>query len=324
MKFNLKQALEKMLREAKPKPQQATKINKDGVGQKSKGNTIKARKVKLGNTNKQQQIAAKNLREKRLEVADNTLRISKALSMSGIGSRRSCDELIRNQQVTINGHLASLGVSITPQDKIEVNGKLVRIKWADRVARIVIYHKPEGELVSREDSQGRTTVFDKISLLKNKRFINIGRLDFNTCGLLIFTTSGELAQHFTHPRYEVEREYSVRIYGNELTPQQIQELKQGIRLDDGMASFSEIIKLEISHDDRKNHWYKVVLKEGRNREVRRMFEHFNLTVSRLIRTRFGPISLPPRLKRGQYYELSELEVAEVMKKFGLTFAGNNQ
>jgi 23S rRNA pseudouridine2605 synthase len=324
MKLNIKQALKKMLSDAQPKEQAKPKPGVGNSGQKSKGNTLKARKVNLGNTNKQKQLAARTLRDKRIEVDDDQLRISKALSMSGVGSRRSCDELIRNQQVTINGNYATLGELISGKDKVEVSGKIVKIKWADRVARIVIYHKPEGELVSRDDSQGRTTVFDKISLLKNKRFINIGRLDFNTCGLLIFTTSGELAQHFTHPRYEVDREYSVRIYGDELTKEQISQLKQGIKLDDGMASFSEIIKLEISNQDRKNHWYKVVLKEGRNREVRRMFEHFKLTVSRLIRTRFGPISLPPRLKRGQYYELTELEVAEVMKKFGLNLAGNNQ
>ncbi|MFN7094895.1 MAG: pseudouridine synthase, partial [Burkholderiales bacterium] len=159
-------------------------------------------------------------------------------------------------------------------------------------------------------------------LLKNKRFVAIGRLDFNTSGLLIFTTSGELANHFMHPRYEVEREYSVRIYGEELTPEQIHQLKSGIKLEDGTANFTEIMKLEGQSEDSKNHWYKVILKEGRNREVRRMFEFFTLTVSRLMRTRFGPITLPPRLKRGQYYELNEIEVAQVMQKFGLNLAGN--
>lgn len=291
----------------------------------NKGNTLKAKKTKLAIPNNKQKVIAKSLREKRIDTDSSSLRISKALSMSGAGSRRFCDDLVKNGRVTINGEIATLGVQISQKDKIEVDGKLIKIKWADRLARIIIYHKPEGELVTRDDSENRTTVFDKIPILKNKRFIAVGRLDFNTCGLLIFTTSGELAQHFTHPRYEVEREYSVRVYGGELTKEQMSQLKAGIKLEDGVANFLDIIKLEQQHDqseDGKNHWYKVILKEGRNREVRRMFEHFNLTVSRLIRTRFGPIALPPRLKRGQYYELNELEVAQVMKKFGLNLAGN--
>jgi 23S rRNA pseudouridine2605 synthase len=198
-------------------------------------------------------------------------------------------------------------------------GKSLVIKWPDRLARIIIYHKNDNEIISRNDPEGRISVFDKIPILKNKRFVAIGRLDFNTSGLLIFTTSGELANHFTHPRYEVEREYSVRVYGDELTPNQLKELKTGITLEDGLANFSEIMPLE--NEDTKNRWYKVILKEGRNREVRRMFEHFGVVVSRLIRTRFGPIALPPRLKRGQYYELNEIEVSTIMGKFGLNLAG---
>jgi len=203
-------------------------------------------------------------------------------------------------------------------------GKPVKIKWDDRLARIIIYHKPEGEIITRNDPKGRDSVFDKIPLLKNKRFVSIGRLDFNTSGLLIFTTSGNLANHFAHPRYEVEREYSVRVYGDQLTKEQIQELKSGVKLEDGLAKFEDILLIDDQDLDSKNHWYKVILKEGRNREVRRLFEHYNLQVSRLIRTRFGPIALPPRLKRGQYYELNEIEVAQVMQKFGLTIAGSDR
>lgn len=291
----------------------------------TKGNQFKAKKTKLIVPNKQQQVIAKQIRDTRLNTNNSeVMRITKALSVSGVGSRRYCDELIRNRQVTINGRIAQLGQVINSHDKIAVNGDYIRIKWADRLARIIIYHKPEGELVSRSDTEGRVTVFDKIPILKNKRFIAVGRLDFNTSGLLIFTTSGDLANHFTHPRYEVEREYSVRIYGEELTIAQIQQLKSGIKLDDGIASFIEIMKLDEQNQDSKNHWYKVILQEGRNREIRRMFEYFNLKVSRLIRTRFGPIALPPRLKRGQYYELNEIEVAQVMKKFGLNIAGSEK
>jgi 23S rRNA pseudouridine2605 synthase len=282
-----------------------------------------AKRVKLVRPNLQQQITARRIRDERIITKKGeTVRLSKALSMSGAGSRRYCDTLITEGKVLVNGQIGTLGQQISPTDKLEVLGRPVKLKWQDRLARIIIYHKPEGEIVSRSDPDGRTTVFDKIPLLKNKRFVPVGRLDFNTSGLLIFTNSGELANHFTHPRYEVEREYSVRIYGHELTPEQIKKLKSGIRLEDGVAKFDDIVKIQDQDSSSKNHWYKIILKEGRNREVRRLFEHFDLTVSRLIRTRFGPIALPPRLKRGQFYELNEIEVAQITQKFGLNLAGS--
>ena len=308
MKFNLKDAFKNLMQ---PKKQDNQPIEK------------KARKNKLQKPNKNQAIVAKKIRAKRINLkpTEQNMRISKALAMSGVGSRRYCDEIIKNGSVTINNKAAQLGEIISLQDKVEVFGKSVKIKWPDRIARIVVYHKPEGELVSRSDPKGRTTVFEKIPLLKNKRFVAIGRLDFNTSGLLIFTTSGELANHFTHPRYEVEREYSVRIYGDELTQDQLTQMKSGIKLEDGITKVIDVIKLDNNNLDSKNHWYKVIITEGRNREVRRIFEYFNLTVSRLIRVRFGPIILPSRLKRGQYYELNEIEVADVMNKFKLNLAG---
>lgn len=281
---------------------------------------VKAKRIKLVRQNKDEQITSKRIREERIRLKDDDgTRISKVMSMSGAGSRRACDELVKNKSVTVNGKIATLGQAINQGDKIEILGKSIVIKWPDRLARIIIYHKNDNEIISRNDPEGRVSVFDKIPVLKNKRFVAIGRLDYNTSGLLIFTTSGELANHFTHPRYEVEREYSVRVYGDELTPTQLNELKTGITLEDGMANFSEVMPLE--NEDTKNRWYKVILKEGRNREVRRMFEHFGVVVSRLIRTRFGPIALPPRLKRGQYYELNEIEVSTIMGKFGLNLAG---
>ena len=284
-----------------------------------------AKRVKLLRQNQQERITAQRIREERVDPKDgHSERISKALAMSGVGSRRECDNLISQGKVLVNGRLAELGQQLGEHDRVEVLGRPIRIKWQDRLARIIIYHKPEGELVSRSDPQGRATVYDKIPLLANKRFTAIGRLDYNTCGLLIFTTSGELANHFTHPRYEVEREYAVRIYGDPLTVEQVREVKTGINLEDGVAKFKDIYKLELQDSDSKNHWYKVLLMEGRNREVRRMFEHFGITVSRLMRTRFGPIDLPPRLKRGNYYELNEIEVAKVMQSFGLTVAGTER
>ena len=278
--------------------------------------------MKLVRPNVQQQITNQRIREERIILdSDGSVRISKALSMSGVGSRRSCDTLIEEGKVLVNGKIATLGQKLTNKDRVEVLGKPVVIKWQDRLARIIVYHKPEGEIISRSDPKGRQTVFDKVPPLKNKRFIAIGRLDFNTSGLLIFTTSGELAHHFTHPSYEVEREYSARIYGEELTQEQVKQLKTGIKLEDGMAKFDNIMKLSDQSQDSKNYWYKILLKEGRNREVRRMFEYFGLIVSRLIRTRFGPVILPPRLKRGQYYELNEIEVVQIMQSFGLNIAG---
>lgn len=313
MRFNIKDTLKQIMQQ---KP-----VVKAGESEAVQ----KAKRVKLDRPNIQEKITNKRIRDERVKLSpDENVRISKALAMSGVGGRRHCDTLIAEGKVFINGNLAVLGQKLTKGDKVEVLGKPVVIKWQDRLARIIIYHKPEGEIISRDDPKSRKTVFDRIPPLRNKRFIAIGRLDFNTSGLLIFTTSGELAQHFTHPKYEVEREYSVRIYGAELTPEQLKELKSGIKLEDGMASVSAIMKQADQGTEAKNYWYKLVLKEGRNREVRRMFEHFGLTVSRLIRTRFGPVSLPPRLKRGQYYELSEIEVAEIMQSLNLNIAGSER
>ena len=310
MRFNLKDSLKKLMTD-KPKG-----------SDKDKDPVQKARRVKLDRPNKQQQITNRRIRDERIDLPDDeNVRLSRALAMSGVGSRRHCDELIQNGKVLVNGQVAIVGQKLNHGDRVEALGKPIVIKWQDRLARIIIYHKPEGEIISRDDPKSRQTVFERIPALKNKRFIAIGRLDFNTSGLLIFTTSGDLAQHFTHPKYEIEREYAVRIYGEELTQAQLDQLKTGIKLDDGMASLSAIIKQPDQGTESKNYWYRIILKEGRNREVRRMFEYFDLTVSRLIRTRFGPVSLPPRLKRGQYYELTEIEVAEVMQSFGLTIAG---
>ena len=347
MRFNLKDGLKQIMGKApaaktkmkptKPTNKKTADSRLDSKNPKSTRNTTstttnkntpqhlertKAKKVKLVRPNQQQKITANRIRSERIEIKNHqTVRLTKALAMSGAGSRRYCDILITEGKVTVNGKTATLGQQISQKDQIEISGHPIKIKWQDRLARIIIYHKPEGEIISRDDPQNRESVFDKIAILKNKRFVAIGRLDYNTSGLLIFTTSGELANHFTHPRYEVEREYSVRIYGQPLTSEQIQELKTGIKLDDGLAKFEDIMSIADQDVDSKNHWYKVILAEGRNREVRRMFEHYSLIVSRLIRTRFGPIALPPRLKRGQYYELSEIEVSEVMQKFGLNIAG---
>jgi 23S rRNA pseudouridine2605 synthase len=283
---------------------------------------IPSRKIQITKVSKQKQIVNRVIRQQRISsIKDLQVRISKVLAMSGVGSRRFCDDLISNQQVLVNNKPAQLGQQIRYTDKIIVSGKPLIIKWEDRVARIIIYHKVEGEITTRNDPQQRITVFSKIPDLGNKRFVAIGRLDINTSGLLVFTTSGQLAYQMTHPKYEVQREYAVRVYGKRLTATQLNQLKTGVQLDDGIAKFTDIVIQNHQDDDQRNTWYRVVLQDGRNREVRRMFEYFNLTVSRLMRTRFGPIDLPARLKRGQYYELNESEVSDVMHQLNLNLAG---
>jgi len=179
---------------------------------------------------------------------------------------------------------------------------------------VLLYHKPEGEIVSRDDPEKRASVFDKLPKLRGQKWIAIGRLDFNTSGLLIFTTSGELANRLMHPRFEVEREYAVRVQGTMTETQMDQALKQGVELEDGLVKFE---KLHDEGGEGYNHWYRVMLKEGRNRVVRRTFDALGLPVSRLMRVRFGIITLPPRLKRGMTAELGESEVAQVLDWVGI-------
>jgi 23S rRNA pseudouridine2605 synthase len=258
------------------------------------------------------------LREKRVDDRFvGELRIQKALALSGVGSRRDCDVWVSEGRVSVNGHVVEPGARVKPGDMVRFDGKPLDIKWPDRLPRVVLYHKQEGELVSRDDPEGRTTVFERLPKVQSSAWVAVGRLDFNTSGLLIFTTSGDLANRLMHPRFEVEREYAVRLLGA-LTDEQVAQLKTGIELEDGEARFDV---LEDQGGEGKNHWYRVILREGRNREVRRMFEHFELQVSRLMRVRFGAITLPSRLKRGQYYELDETEVLSVLKWAGLGMTG---
>ena len=204
---------------------------------------------------------------------------------------------------------AHVGQRVGPEDKIRLNGKLVQLRFGLRLPRVLVYHKPEGEIVSRDDPDGRPSVFAKLPRLKSGRWISIGRLDFNSCGLLLFTNDGALANRMMHPRYEIEREYAVRVLG-EATPEMLERLRSGIQLEDGLASFSLIAE---AGGEGANRWYRVVLAEGRNREVRRMFEAVGLMVSRLMRVRYGPVHLSPRLKRGQCRDLEPGEVQELFK-----------
>jgi 23S rRNA pseudouridine2605 synthase len=211
--------------------------------------------------------------------------------------------------VTVNGARAHLGQRVGPDDRLKVDDRVVHVRSDEATPRVLLYHKPAGEIVSAADPEGRPTVFDRLPRLKGGRWIAVGRLDFNSSGLLVFTTSGELAARLMHPRYEVEREYAVRVDGT-LDPEALSALTQGIALEDGLARFDTIAD---EGGQGRNHWYRIVLREGRNREVRRMLEAVGHTVTRLMRVRFGPFRLPPGLKRGQLRELGSGELESLLR-----------
>ena len=236
---------------------------------------------------------------KRVLKPEDAPKLHKVLAEAGIGSRREMEELILAGRISVNGEPAHIGQRILPSDQIRINGKSFIRKDLSRPTRVVLYHKPAGEIVSHEDPKKRAKVFDVLPRIKNGKWLSIGRLDFNTEGLLVFTNSGELVNRLAHPRFGLEREYAVRLLG-ELSPEHKQQLLSGITLQDGLAKFSEIHELG---GQGANRWVRVTISEGRNREVRRMFEALGLTVSRLIRVRFGGFVLPPRLKRGQWQEI---------------------
>jgi 23S rRNA pseudouridine2605 synthase len=239
--------------------------------------------------------------------------LHKVLAACGFGSRRAMEELILAGRITVNREPADVGQKVGPGDEVRINGELVKVRFAEPRPRVLMYHKPAGELVTRDDPEGRPTVFEQLPNIGNGKWIAIGRLDYNTEGLLLFTNSGELANKMMHPRYEVEREYAVRVMGM-LTEEQHKALLEGIDLEDGPA---KVEKLDDGGGEGANHWYHVTLKEGRNREVRRLFEKLDLMVSRLIRTRYGSVAMPARLKRGQWLELEPHEVNAVLSAAGM-------
>jgi 23S rRNA pseudouridine2605 synthase len=248
-----------------------------------------------------------------LSADDDAPKLHKVLAEAGMGSRRDMEELIIAGRVSVNGEPAHIGQRIMPTDQVRINGKPVKRKLANKPPRVLLYHKPTGEIVSHADPEGRPSVFDKLPPMKTAKWLAVGRLDFNTEGLLMLTTSGDLANRFMHPRYSVEREYAVRVVG-ELAEGMRQKLLHGVELEDGPANF---LRIRDGGGEGTNHWYHVALAEGRNREVRRMFEAAGLMVSRLIRTRHGPISLPKGLKRGRWEELEDNQVRSLMASVGL-------
>lgn len=248
-----------------------------------------------------------------LQPVPESPKLHKVLAQAGMGSRLEMEQLILEGRISVNGEPAHIGQRIQYGDQVRVNGKPIRVQIAPPPARVLAYHKPTGEIVTRNDPQNRPTVFKQLPKLSQGKWLSIGRLDLNTEGLLLFTNSGELANALTHPRFGVEREYAVRVLGG-LSDEEKQKLLSGIELEDGTASFKNI---ENGGGDGANQWYRVVITEGRNREVRRMIESLGHAVSRLIRIRYGAVVLPARLRQGYWQELSERELGALSRLVGL-------
>lgn len=234
-------------------------------------------------------------------------KIQKLLAETGLGSRREIETWIREGRVKVNGRVATIGDRCTASDKISVDDR--RIRLGGGITRILVYNKPVGEITSRRDPEGRRTVFEALPKLPQGRWIAIGRLDINTSGLLLFSNDGALANAFMHPSSQMEREYQVRVHG-EVSDEILDTLLKGVELEDGPARFDRIRR---GRGESSNAWYSVVLKEGRNREVRRLWESQNLEVSRLKRVRFGPVSLPSFVRKGQWIDLPPAEINQLMK-----------
>jgi 23S rRNA pseudouridine2605 synthase len=228
-------------------------------------------------------------------------KLQKVLANNGIGSRREMEKWIEQGRVSVNGNVATLGDRVELTDQLRVDGNPVSRSKEKSPCRVLMYNKPEGEMCSRNDPEGRATVFDRLPVIVGERWIAVGRLDINTSGLLLFTNDGELANRLMHPSHEVEREYAVRIFG-EVTPAMLRTLCKGVELDDGTAKFNHI-HVRPTDDESMNQWFNVTLSEGRNREVRRLWESQGVQVSRLMRVRYGNLEMFKRLPQGAWIEL---------------------
>ncbi|MDY3307447.1 23S rRNA pseudouridine(2605) synthase RluB [Psychrobacter sanguinis] len=243
-----------------------------------------------------------------------TEKLQKALARMGLGSRRQMEEVIKEGRVSINQKPATIGDRVEQSDEIRVDGRLIKYKSErEKRRRVLAYYKPEGEICSANDPEGRTTVFERLPKLTHDRWIMVGRLDINSTGLLLFTNDGELAHRLMHPSNEIVREYAVRILG-ELTPEMMRNLTDGVMLEDGLAKFEDIRQ---GGGEGVNKWYHVKLKEGRNREVRRLIESQGLKVSRLLRTSYGSVDLPKELRTGRFIELDRKEIHRLIDLVGI-------
>ncbi|SMF63918.1 ribosomal large subunit pseudouridine synthase B [Alteromonadaceae bacterium Bs31] len=245
-------------------------------------------------------------------------KLQKVLARAGLGSRREMERAIGSGKVAVNGHTAKLGDRVSENDKIDFDGKRITEGFnTKKRVRVILYNKPEGQICSRSDPEGRPTVYDNIPKIANSRWISVGRLDFNTSGLLLFTNDGELANKLMHPSSGIDREYLVRVQGA-VDNDMLQRLRDGVLLEDGLAKFTDI--KEGSKDTPKegsNRWFYCVVMEGRNREVRRLWESQEVRVSRLKRVRYGNIFIPSHVRSGQWLELTEKEVAELCHTAGI-------
>lgn len=241
-------------------------------------------------------------------------KLQKVLARLGLGSRRSLEEVIQAGRISINQKTATLGDRVLPTDEVRIDGRLITLKSErEKRRRVIMYYKPEGEICSASDTEGRTTVFERLPKMTHDRWVMVGRLDINSSGLLLFTNDGELAHRLMHPSYQIVREYAVRVLG-ELTPEATKNLTTGVLLEDGMAKFDE---LREGGGSGANKWYHVSLKEGKKREVRRLFESQDLKVSRLLRTRYGCVVLPSTLKTGRFLELDHKDIGALCALVGL-------
>jgi len=241
-------------------------------------------------------------------------KLQKVLARAGVGSRREMERWISEGRVTIDGRAAKLGDRVGAGQRLSIDGRALPIPTLTPKPRVLLYHKPEGEVTTRSDPEGRATVFESLPSIRHGRWIAIGRLDVNSSGLLLFTTDGELAHRLMHPSAEIEREYAVRVLG-EVSDESLKRLTDGVPLEDGPARFDSVVD---AGGTGANHWYHVVLREGRNREVRRMWEAVGAKVSRLIRVRYGPVALPRLLRTGRSAELDAEKMSELYQSVGLT------
>ena len=241
-------------------------------------------------------------------------KLQKVLANQGLGSRREMERWIDAGRVSVDGKVATLGDRVEPTQQIRVDGHLLSRQTEKPVCRVLMYNKPEGELCSRHDPEGRATVFERLPAIRVGRWIAVGRLDINTSGLLLFTNDGELANRLMHPKCEVEREYAGRVFG-EVSSKTLKTLTDGVELEDGKAKFTTIVPRSnsVNDEDSMNKWYNVTLSEGKNREVRRLWESQDVQVSRLMRVRYGPVELQKRLPQGAWVELPLAELNSLRK-----------
>ena len=259
-------------------------------------------------------IKSQQTAEQTTAVTDTGERIQKILARGGIGSRREIERWIEEGRINVNGVKVTPGLHLKSGDQVQINGRVINWeKYTQQATRVIVYNKPTGEVVTRRDPQGRPVVFTRLPKLDVGRWISVGRLDINTSGLLLLTNNGELANRLMHPSTEVDREYAVRILG-EVPDEMIELLKEGVELEDGKAHFDDI---KFFSGEGANKWFHVVVKEGRNRLVRRLWESQGVTVSRLMRVRYGPAVLPGNVRAHDSYELNNKELSLLMEFVGL-------